>query len=92
MCGVDFTDKLDSDEYLKGTPTVVQVGGADLTIGDVGRNSAIVTIFTRDVAISRAVTFSVQGQSAGVYTLRVTVSTDNTPARTLVRDIDFEAL
>ena len=82
---VDFTDLLDGDEVLTGTPTVVDVNATgDLTIASIRKNTAAIVVNGRTVAINKAVQFSVSGFDAdATYTLRVTCATDATPAQTL---------
>lgn len=88
MVGIDYTDWLDSGELLTGTPTVAEVTTTDLTLSNKAVNSTAVTILGTSVAVGKAVQFKMSGQSAGkTYRVRVTVSTDATPARTAVRDV-----
>jgi len=91
---INFTDHLDSGELLTGTPTAVEVTTSDLTIGSVAVNTATyVEAETGDtVAIGAAVQFSVSGGTTAnsPYLIRVTVSTDASPARTFVRDAWLE--
>jgi len=87
---VNFTDHLDSGELLTGTPTVVEVTTSDLTLGSKAVNTAtyVESQSGDTVAIGAAVQFSVSGGTAAnsPYKIRVTCSTDATPARTFVRD------
>ncbi len=85
---VDFTDYLRSGETLTGTPTVVEVTTSALTIDNKAVNSAAITKDGRTVAIGKGVVFRVQGGTAGTtYTIRVTVGTSATPARTKVWNV-----
>lgn len=93
MVAIDYTDWLDSGELLTGTPTAVEVTTEDLTLANKAVSTSSLTINGVTVATGKAVQFSVQGQQAGtLYTVRVTVSTDATPARTAVRDVRFQAI
>ena len=74
----DYTDWLDGTELLSGTPTVVEVDTADLTISQVERNTATVEVKGRTVAIDKAVKFRVAGQLTGkLYKLKITVDSDD---------------
>ena len=89
---VEFTDHLDSGELLTGTPTVVEVTTSDLTLANKALNTSTYTPSYASpgdavVATSAAVQFTVTSSTAGTYRIRITVSTDATPARTFVRDI-----
>ena len=90
---VDFTDLLDGDEVLTGTPTVADINATgDLTIASVRRNTAAVEINGRSVVASKAVQFSVTGfQADATYTLRVSCGTDATPAQTLPMPLRLRA-
>lgn len=81
-----FIDQLRSGELLTGTPTVAEVTSSDLTISNVGLNSGTITVDGVSHAANQAVQWSISGQLAatGKYRIRVTVSTDATPAQTLV--------
>ena len=86
---IDYTDILDSSETLTG-PTCTEVTTTALTIASVAVNNAIVVINGVNVAIGKAVQFSVRGQVVNtMYTLLVTVTTTSTPARTLARHAKF---
>ena len=90
MCAVDFTDRLDSGELLTGTPVIVEVTSADLTLGNKSVSTGALTIYGATVATGMAVQFSVSGQLADtLYTVSITVSTDATVARTFVRHATF---
>lgn len=89
---ISFKDSLRSGEKLTGTPTFAEQTTSDLTIDSVALNaSAAITVKDREVPINEAVLFRIQGQQAGVtYTVKVTATTDSTPARTLNRLFSFE--
>jgi len=86
---VSFANQLDSGEALTGTPTVEEQDTSDLTISSVGVSTRELTINEETVAAGLAVQFSVTGMTAATYTLKVTATTDSTPAQTLVRYIKF---
>jgi hypothetical protein len=88
---VSFADFLDAGETLTGTPVVVEVGTADLTLGGKAVSSASLTILGETVAAAEAVQFTVSGQKAGtLYTISVTAST--TASRTAVRYVEMECV
>ncbi|WP_455387616.1 hypothetical protein [Petrachloros mirabilis] len=90
LMAVDFQDQLDSGELLTGTPTIAEQGTSALTITNKAVSTAALTINGRSCAIGQAVQCLISGQAAGTtYTVRITVSTDATPARTFVRDATF---
>jgi len=83
---LDYSDWLDEGELLTGTPTVVEVTTTDLTLASKRVNT---TAFEHahtgnQVAVGQAVQFTVTGgsSSSSPYSIKVTVSTDATPART----------
>ena len=88
--GVNYTAWLDPGELLTGSPTVVELTPTGLTIDNKSVNAVEVNVLDEAVAIGKAVLFRVAGQVAGkVYTIRITVSTNSTPSRTIVRDLEF---
>ncbi len=87
---VNFEYDLDSDTLLTGTPTVVEVTTTDLTLANKKVNTVAYTDTHSgvEVAIGKAVEFTVSGGTAGtLYRIRVTVSTASSPAETLVYDL-----
>ena len=87
---MDFTPLLRSGELLTGTPTVTQVDGSDLTIANVGKNTAQITVNGSTVAIGAAIQCTVSGGTSSTkYRVRMSCGTDSTPAQTLVRDGTF---
>ena len=90
-CAVSFADQLDTDEVLTGTPTVTEVATTDLTIGSKAVSTAALTINGESVAVGEAVQFTVSGQVATStpYKIKITATTDSTPAQTLVRYVSF---
>lgn len=88
---VSFADQLDTDESLTGTPTVAEETTSDLTLANKAVNTSALTIEHETVAIGAAVQFKVSGQliATGVYTIKITCSTDATPAQTLIGYVTF---
>lgn len=86
-----FASQLDSGELLTGTPAVVEQTTSDLAFANIAVNSAELTINDKTVAIGMAVQCKVSGQLVAntPYTLKVTVTTDATPAQTKVRYCEF---
>lgn len=86
---VNYTDHMDSDELLTGTPTVVEDTTTDLTLANKVVNSE--TYEESDtgdtVAVSKAVTFTVSGGNVAnsPYTIVVTVDTDK--GRVLINEL-----
>jgi hypothetical protein len=82
---IDYTEYLDADELLTGTPTIVEVTTTDLTLTNKAVSTEVVRVLERDVAIGKAVLFKVSGQKINTeYSIRITVSTDG--ERVSVRD------
>ena len=82
---VSFANVLDSGELLTGTPTVVEVTTSDLTLGSKAVNTAILTINGISTPVGEAVQFNVSGGTAEVeYTIKITCSTDSSPAQTVI--------
>ena len=85
---VSFDRWLDSGE-LVASVTVTEVTSTDLTITNKAVTTAAQIVNGKSIATGRAASFSLSGQSAsasnadgtGVYRLRVTPTTDSTPAR-----------
>lgn len=83
MVAVDFTKWLDGAAVLTGTPTVVEVTTSALTLANKAVSTTTLTINDRTVAVGKAVQFSVITPSDGAgtnYRVRVTVSSDGSPA------------
>lgn len=82
---VDMRGLLDTGELLTGTPTVVEVTTTDLTLTSKAINSSAVVVNGESCAAGQAVTFRVAGGVAGSqYTIRITASTNATPAQTRI--------
>lgn len=93
MVAIDYTDHLDSSELLTGTPTVTEQSTTDLTFANQAVSTGALTINGRSVVTGAAVQFKVSGQQATrTYRVRISVGTNSTPARTLVRDIQFSCV
>lgn len=88
---LDLTLPLKNSGLLTGTPTVIEVTEADvavvggtLTISNKAVNTAIKEIGGRNVAIGKAVQFTVSGQVKDTtYFIRISCGTTGTPAETL---------
>ena len=90
---VDFGPWLDSGEKLTGTPTVAEVTTTDLTINTVAVSTSPLTILDEGVSIGEAVQWLVSGQQSSTsYRLRVTATTDASPARTEVLDVLMDCI
>lgn len=82
---------LPSGVLLTGTPTVAEQTTSDLTLTSAAVNTAELTLFGETFAIGTAVVFHRAGGVAGTeYTIRVTVSTDASPADVIVGDLILE--
>ena len=87
---VRFNDRLDDSEVLNGTPTMVEVTTTDLNLSS---KTVLTSAYTDSDGVSvpanTAVACLVSGGNVAnsAYTIRVTVATTSTPAKTLVRDI-----
>ena len=94
---VSFQDLLDDDELLTGTPTVVDLAG-ELTLASKAINTAAIPVringvFVWEVAIGKAVQFTVTGGTAGTtYTIRVTCGSDGSPAQTVSRRVQVRVV
>lgn len=89
VVSVNYNQWLDSGELLTGTPTVVEVTTSALTLGSKAVNTTALVVLGRNVAVGEAVQFTVTTATTGVYTIRITASTDASPARTAVRDLEL---
>lgn len=88
-------DGTGTNELLTGTPTVVEVTTTDLTIDNKAVSTTSLDIRNETIITGRALTFRVSGHlvANAPYTIKITVSTDATPAQTFVKEliIDVEA-
>lgn len=90
---VSFAKQLRSGESLTGTPTVVEQTTAELTISNVAKNTATLTLEGESVTANQAVQFKVSGGTAGTqYTMLVTCGTDASPAQTLELLVTLEVV
>lgn len=93
LCYVGFADELRDGELLTGTPTLADANNTgDLTFANQGLNGSEADVSGVTHAASEAVVFKLSGFQASnaPYTLKITVSTDSSPARTLVRYARFD--
>jgi len=89
---VSFSNLLNSGELLTGAATVAEDGSSDLTITNNAVTTAVQEIDGVDVPAGEAVGFSFSGQSAGTeYSIKITVSSDASPAQTFVRYVKVPA-
>lgn len=85
LVGIDMRGLLESGELLTGTPTVAEVTSTDLTLSSKQVNSGTIVVNGATCVAGQAVRFLVAGGVAGeTYTIRVTVSSNGTPAQTFV--------
>lgn len=85
---VSYANILDDGEILSGTPTIVEVTTPDLTLTDKIISTVKLTINGKSVPIAEAVQFKVAvGLANTNYDIRITISTDATPAQTLITTI-----
>ncbi len=90
LIAVDFTDTLSSTETLT-SPSATQIGTTVLTLGTPTVNTGTTEVLGRTVAVGKAVSFRVQGQTlSNAYRVRVAVTTSSSPTRTLNRDVLFD--
>ena len=93
---VSFAGKLVSGDLLTGTPTIVQDSktpstATALTLGDKAVTTAETTINGETVAIAKGVEFTVTaGEADSSYIVKITCSTDGTPAETLLGYVKIE--
>lgn len=93
----DFTDELDAGELLTGTPVATELTSSDLTISSVAVNTSALTLTIdgqiRTAAIGKAVQGHITGQNASTaYRVKITVSTDATPAQTIIGILTFRGV
>ena len=92
IVSIDYTNILDGSEKLTSVEINVISGGlGELIIDNESINSEEVFIRHNTVNIGKAVQFTISGQLEGVqYIIEVTVTTDSSPERTLVRRFWFK--
>ena len=85
---ISFSGKLDSDELLTGTPTVVDCSPPSpetLVFANIAVNTSILTINGVSVPVGEAVQFKVTGGVADTnYDIQINCGTDANPAQTLI--------
>lgn len=86
---VSFVGVLEPGEVLTGTPLVVEVSTSGLTLTNKAVNTVELVINGKTVAIGQAVQFKMSGQlvANSPYMIKVTASTDASPAQTFVRKL-----
>ena len=87
---INATSDLDDGASFTGTPTVAEVTTSDLTLANNIVNTATYTdaITGNTVAIGKGIQFTAAGGTADTtYRVRVTCSTDSSPAETIVYDL-----
>lgn len=90
---VSFAGWLDTGEVLTGTPTIVEVGTSDLTLGNKVVSTGALTINGLVVPTGEAVQFNVSGGTAGTeYTIKITPGSDSTPAQTFVGNVILDVV
>ena len=85
---INLSSRLDTDEELSGTPSIVELTTSDLTISSEAVTDDEILLDGFPVDKGKAVTFLVAGGvAAREYTVRATVETDG--GQTLVTTITF---
>lgn len=78
LVSVDFTDMLEWDESLSGTPTITRSSTTITVSGAAINSSGTTVILGTTVAANKAVTFLVSGgSSATAYNFNISVGTNN---------------
>lgn len=88
---IDLQDYLDEGETFTGTPTVVELTTAHLTLSNKAFNASEITVAGREVAIGMAIQFKVSGQQAGM-TYRIQSTGTTTAGRTVTMITRFSAV
>jgi hypothetical protein len=87
---ISLNSRLDTAEVISGTPTI-SATPSGLTFSMIQANTSVATVLGESVPIGKALQFRVSGGTSGVrYNCEATISTNATPAQTLV--IDFGLL
>lgn len=79
---VDVEGLLKGTELATGTPVVVEINTADLTITNKAVNTANQTVDGRTVLPGEGIDYTITGFVSGIYKISITFSTDSTPAAT----------
>lgn len=75
---VSFSDRLAPEEEINGTPVVVEISTAHLTISNIAINDDVVFIGYRNADKNKSIScFIAGGQAGNEYTVRITVTTDD---------------
>jgi len=77
---VSLVGQLESGVLLTGAPTAVEQVTSNLTIDQVARNTAQLTINKKTVAIDQAVQLRATGTVLGTYSILVSCGKNSTPA------------
>ena len=95
---VNCTPRLDTGELVSSV-TVVEVDTSDLTISNEAVSTAALDIEDADgneveVAIGNAIQYHINatGTADTLYKLRITLTTDSTPARTLINYVRLKVI
>ena len=96
--GETFHDTIDIEGLLKGseladdtvTPLVVEVNTTDLTITNKAINTTNQTVEGRTVLPGEGVDFTISGFVTGLYRLKITITTDASPAATRIGFAEYE--
>lgn len=86
---VSFRHKLLAEELLSGTPTVTEVSTAALTIsGEALTVNPLEPVGHIFIPTDQGVSFTVAGGVSGTtYTIRITATTGESPAQTLIEEV-----
>lgn len=102
---VDFSDMMESSETITGTPTIVEVGTSALTLRamEISTVTSDVTLSDNSIAYggngqtvpaNKGVKFEVVSDTAGVFTVRATATTNLTGSidQVLIKDFEIEVI
>lgn len=90
---IDMRGKLDEDEFLAGTLTILEVTSSDLTLSNRAISDEDLTIEDQVVPAGQAVQFKVAGGEPGKkYTIRVTVDTTSSPPQRLIENVKLKVI
>lgn len=93
VIAVDLTNWLDDGEQLTGTPTVVEVTTADLTLDNKSISLVPQKVNGFMAPAGHVVLFRMTGQQTGTtYTVKITASTNASIPRTINRTISIECV
>ena len=87
---VSFANILDVGELLTGVPTIVELTTSDLTFANERVNTATFIFDNHTGGVGKVIQFKMSGQLVDkTYVVKITCSTDSTPAQIKVRGITF---